>query len=479
MAAKSESQSAAMATPSQESPGGGAYSLVGPKGEDVLDQVGPPEERLLRIRALLAQWMRMENLVVLLASGCSAGDRVGGKTLAPLEEAVLEVLLARYGPDKSEDSISRQVVEARNSERRRDGAQSFEDWLTHLSNTRHLLELANSPIAGIEWKGTSDDKEVWIDAKSAQRLLDDIERSICGFCALRQPPIEDGATGHHAFFAKLIARDPGLGRGHIFTLNYDTLIEQALDQLGILYFDGFSGRTDAKFDPSVYGLDVYYPGEITAGRVRRYDKFVHLYKLHGSIHWYQASDGLVRAVHPQIDKYESWHKAKDNAERAKLLDTLGPMDRRVAIMPTANKFVQTLDLPFSHLFRAFHQRLNAPQTFFIVAGYGFSDEHVNQIIDSAMTNPSLIMLVVDPRPTERTRAMLKRYQDIGERVFLLSSKTADGKLPATFDDFGVNLLPQVQWLDDFVKLRRYEKTVGQAFDGTAPTGTDPGSGSSL
>ena len=33
-------------------------------------------------------------------------------------------------------------------------------------------------------------------------------------------------TGHHAFLAKLVARDPSLGRVHLFTTNYDTLIEQ-------------------------------------------------------------------------------------------------------------------------------------------------------------------------------------------------------------------------------------------------------------
>ena len=82
-----------------------------------------------------------------------------------------------------------------------------------------------------------------------------------------------------------MARDSNLGRTHLFTLNYDTLFEQAIELLGIQYFDGFSGRANSHFDPSVYGLDIYYPGELSEGRVRRFDKFLHFYKLHGSIHW--------------------------------------------------------------------------------------------------------------------------------------------------------------------------------------------------
>ncbi|WP_245473547.1 hypothetical protein [Bradyrhizobium zhanjiangense] len=54
-----------------------------------------------------------------------------------------------------------------------------------------------------------------------------------------------------AFLSKLVARDSNLGRTHLFTLNYDTLFEQVLELLGIQYFDGFTRRAAACFDPSV------------------------------------------------------------------------------------------------------------------------------------------------------------------------------------------------------------------------------------
>ena len=43
-----------------------------------------------RLQALLSEWLRMENLVVLTAAGCSVA--CGGKTMGDLENAVLEAV---------------------------------------------------------------------------------------------------------------------------------------------------------------------------------------------------------------------------------------------------------------------------------------------------------------------------------------------------------------------------------------------------
>ena len=166
---------------------------------------------------------------------------------------------------------------------------------------------------------------------------------------------------HLAFLAKLVARDSNLGRAHLFTLNYDTLFEQASELLGIQYFDGFSGRADARFDPSVYGLDIYYPGEVSEGRVRRFDKFLHFYKLHGSIHWHLRDEEL-RARHPDLNAF-SGYRDLDAAEKANKLAGIATDLPAVGILPTANKFAQTLTMPFAHLFRALQVRLSTPQTF--------------------------------------------------------------------------------------------------------------------
>jgi hypothetical protein len=304
-------------------------------------------------------------------------------------------------------------------------------------------------------------------------FIEKISKAIFAECALTLPDSHPSATNavgiapHLAFLAKLVARDSNLGRANLFTLNYDTLFEQALELLGIQYFDGFTGRADARFDPSVYGLDIYYPGEVAEGRVRRFDKFLHFYKLHGSIHW-QVRDNELRARHPDLHDFIAY-RSLDAAGKAGKFEELTDKLPAVGILPTANKFVQTLTMPFASLFRSFQIRLSAPQTFLLVLGYGFGDEHVNHIIEAALMNPSLVMLVVEPNPKSGTVNRIRRYKDLGKRAFVLTQTEAafgaEQFKHASFDDFARSIMPDVQWLDDFLRLRRFERQIQTSSSG--------------
>lgn len=441
----------------------------GPAGKAENDLLDRPDvqDRRQRLQALLSQWLRMENLVTLLGAGCSCSQE--GKVLGPLEKAVLEYLSALYKkPDKpaaqgeSEDSpetTALKIVQQREIANLIEDGPGFEQWLSIVSNTAYLLDFKGGPVGTIAWKDVGE-----VSGNDLRTLLDDCRRAIMGLCALRLPAVTPEPTGHHALVGKLIARDPSLGRVNLFTTNYDTLVEQALDDLGIQYFDGFSGRVRPRFDPSVYSIDMYYPGEVAEGRVRRFDKFSFLYKLHGSISWRLNESGseLVQ-IQPDLGSLEKWRDIEEDIQvRHRLLTSIdGKIGLPISILPTSNKFVQTLELPYAHLFRAFGVRLAQPQTFLLVIGYGFGDPHINRIIDDAMTNPELVMLVVDPAPGKAVKEALERYQSIGERAFLLEGPD--------FDTFAKNLLPHVRWLDDFARLRKFEKAV--AAEGKTDTDT--------
>jgi len=97
---------------------------------------------------------------------------------------------------------------------------------------------------------------------------------------------------HRELLKKLLTRPLNLKRVNIFTLNYDTLIEKAADAEGIVVFDGFVGTLSRVFRPESYDQDLYFPAETTEGRVHRFDRVVHLYKLHGSISWQPTDPDL-------------------------------------------------------------------------------------------------------------------------------------------------------------------------------------------
>jgi hypothetical protein len=441
------------------------YKLLAAGDKDLLAEVGttnhtPTEAELIRLQSLLTQWLRMDNVAVLISAGCSYAQ--GGKLMTGLEAAVLKLLAQKY------ESGGNTSLAALIEERHAAGKESsFENWLSYLSNAAYLSTEATSPFAALLWKGATQ-----VTVPELQTLLIDLRNSIYAYCMLELPEPLQKATGHHALMAKLLARDPSLGRANIFTTNYDTLIEQALDHLAVHYVDGFVGTIHRRFNPACYGLDMYYPGAVSEGRVRRYDKFLQLYKLHGSTHWRERDGGrVIEAQHTPSDSFVRWRSEQGESLDgfAALFNGQGTVP--FGILPTANKFVQTLDLPYAHIFRAFHQALQRPQTFLLVLGYGFGDEHINRIVDDALANPSLVILVVEPRPRPELIERIKRYQQAGERAFLLvPTDPAAFASAATFDDFAINVLPNVEWLDDWLALKRMESVLKR--EGLGPEGGD-------
>ena len=448
------------------------YELVAPaaagQGEDLLHGKSG-DDAVRRIQALLADWLRMENLVVLAAAGCSVG--AGGRLMTgpPANNLECLVLDAVERCDLSESA--RRLVDWK---RRNDfGKGNFEQWLSYLFGTRELAA-AQSPIESVVWKDKAD-----LDADEQIGLCGLIERAVFAECGLEMDGRERSeaagpspSSGHIPFLAKLVARDATLGRTHLFTLNYDTLFEQAMEELGIEYSDGFSGKASARFDPSVYGLDLYYPGDVAEGRVRRFDKFLHFYKLHGSIHWRRETTGLLFARHQELS-FTRRYRAAGPSEKARMLagDDFGAV-LNVGILPTSQKFLQTLEAPYAHLFRLFHARVSQPQTFLLVLGYGFGDSHVNQLVEAALTNPSLVMLVVEPNAKSAIVDRIRGYQDLGQRAFVLTERMKTGASPsygvATFSDFAQNVMPDVKWLEDYRRLRSFEEQIRQTEEPEEP-----------
>ena len=138
---------------------------------------------------------------------------------------------------------------------------------------------------------------------------------------------------------------------NFFTLNYDTLLEDAMALERIPYFDGFAGGATAFWRG--------YEGENTT----TYRAV--LCKMHGSVDWYKSAEVYLlrcRAGAAYPDRSSS-----------------------VIIYPQATKYTSTQREPFAQLFASFREALTrGPDNVLAICGYSFGDEHVNDEIELSM-----------------------------------------------------------------------------------------------
>lgn len=218
---------------------------------------------------------------------------------------------------------------------------------------------------------------------------------------------------HEKFLKSLMQRPLNLQRANIFTSNYDLAFEYAFDNLGIKYIDGFSGFHHRYFKPETFNYDVFYPGSTTAGKVQRIEKVVRYFKLHGSISWVsdneRSSSNIYGIEEMPIELIK--RKAKDGGE--------GFSYGNLMVYPTAVKKSYTLDLPYSELFRHFAYCTSQPQSVLFTVGYSFCDEHFNDIIYQALSNPSFTLIIVDYNGSQKS-AEIKRLRDLNDpRIIIL------------------------------------------------------------
>lgn len=234
---------------------------------------------------------------------------------------------------------------------------------------------------------------------------------------------------HEKFIKALLQRPLNLRRANIFTSNYDLAFEYAFDRLGVHYIDGFAGFHKRYFKPETFEYDIFYPGSTTAGKVQRIEKVVRYFKLHGSLSWINS------------EKRNSNNLYGIEEKPLELIDKLDKKGE-IIIYPSAVKKSYTLDLPYSELFRQFATTINQSQSVLITVGYSFADEHFNDIIYQALSNPTFTLIVVDFAGTKSSYINeLKNLND--PRVIIL-----EGEFFGDFLTFADTLMPNFNNVDN-------------------------------
>ncbi|MBX3072284.1 SIR2 family protein [Candidatus Obscuribacterales bacterium] len=274
-----------------------------------------------------------------------------------------------------------------------------------------------------------------ITKSNLERLIAEMTATLVRLCKLPITGKEAALEDHKRFLRKLLRRPLNLRRASLFTLNYDTLLEQAADGEGIILLNGFVGSLARNFRPESFDHDFYFPGDTTEGKVHRLERVLHLYKVHGSLTW--------KRVEP------SWNNPYGVEEIP--LRGANP-DEDVLVYPTPLKYGEVLGFPYSELFRRFANNVVRPQSVLFVLGYSFGDEHVNAIIRQALAIPSFNLVIVNPNASGDFVSKVEAAGD--KRIWIVR-----GWDLGTFSGFVQQLMPD---LDDEESLKRIIDTYNRA-----------------
>src|SRR5690606_38225305 len=225
---------------------------------------------------------QFENLVVLTGAGSSVGIGEGdkkGRLLSQLWDDTKEKL----GDDKLNSFC--ELVNYTDKERK---------------NLEKLLSVSN---AAKDFVKSTEQIDIPGTIKEIEALIKDK-------CELKLPQ----EAPHHTFLEKITRRKVTLPRAKVFTLNYDTLFEQAGRKGNFIIIDGFSFSFPRYFSGRNFDYDVVLRDK---SRLKEEDNFInrvfHLYKPHGSVDWEKTKEGITQSdkvdkalmIYPKDSKYES------------------------------------------------------------------------------------------------------------------------------------------------------------------------------
>lgn len=229
-------------------------------------------------------------------------------------------------------------------------------------------------------------------------------------------------------FAAWVARTDYRLPVELFTVNYDLLLETALEELRVPYFDGFIGSLRARFHTElVEGI----PGQDEQWVP---SSFARLWKLHGSVNWsWEGKQHVVRLGAP----VGAQHVA--------------------AIYPSDSKYEESRRVPFVVLQDRFRRALHQPETLVIISGYSFNDDHLNELIFDAATRRERSEFVVFcfaeiPKALAERAATTPNLQVVGEKEAILGGVRAPWK--ATDD------VPEKLWKDGKFLLGDFRHLAG-------------------
>lgn len=369
-----------------------------PEAPDELDEFVALHRR--KIEPWLSAVFQAEHLNLLLGSGFTAAVAYeAGATATGMDTAVGTSAYAQYIMDHATAS----------AEKMGRGSANIEDQL-------------RSAIAVLDGLNI-------IDKTAAKAVRSDINNAIDTFLhsllATEQGILEaDSAPASallQSFLLSFASRSASRERLHIFTTNYDRLIERGCDDAGLRIIDRFVGTLRPLFRNTRIELDYHYNPPGIRGEPRFMEGVVRLTKLHGSLDWRfdDATRRIFRAETP-------FGAPQDHPSLPE-----SPLDT-VMIYPNPAKDVETTQYPYAELFRDFASATCRPNSVVITYGYGFGDDHINRVLLDMLSVPSAHLVIIAFDLDDRIKGFLSQTRPA--QVSLLAGRHF-GSLRCLVDDY--------------------------------------------
>lgn len=391
----------------------GEWKNLRPKA---VTEKGSPEEQKFataaqaareELKAVLLSSLQMQHVVVLAGSGTSLGPVTKGPSMRELWDFSVNSNPGTGNAGHSMTTLAAKVI----SEVGFDATIEHENIEALLSRCEAFLQI--KPSVDVSTFVTHSKRVIldkcsgFIDASDNKQL-----------------------AAHRMFLHRLSRRRARDSRLKLFTTNYDLCFEAAAGRQGLVALDGFSFSQPRHFDPRFFLYDIVRRPATGDEVGTPLEGVFHLYKLHGSVNWSRDEEGEI-----------------------KVIETPRP-ENACLIYPASGKYRQSYAQPHLELVSQYFSVLREPNTCLIVAGFGFSDDHLSEpILSAARTNPHLRLIIVNPSADDFT-ARRRQNNKCWESLFEFAKQGEDVWLiNAYFGEFA-ELIPDLKSLTPAQRLTR-------------------------
>lgn len=415
--------------------------------EDILEGLDE-NQQIIKLKEFINKHFVSKNLVIFIGSGCSSGA-------IPLMSKTMSDILEKH---KNVYQKVKEFINAKDLDYLTKGLQSCKKRLTDdeskkVDDLLKEIKSRNGTIAKflngqsneykdlIEkhiYKSFSDIESLlnWLQSglsfQPNNKNLKEVIRTLKSEFLKTIPALDDDKykdngtiNTYNKFYQSVFKHRTELSNKiNIVTTNYDLFNEYSLESNRIVYSTGFENNLYRNFNVNSFKQRVVDDTNRYKDVWQPTSKEANLLKIHGSINWTSDESGQL------IQK-----------------DLFKQSDEEIIIYPTMLKHRQTAQAPYSELFREFANVLQVPNTVLIVMGYGFPDEHINNIISQNLKHQDFTLIVFGDTSEDNMKKFFDEFKTQDGFHLIGGDTSCDGVKAHYFNyivDKIINYAPKVE-----------------------------------